>query len=452
MKSTLIKVNRKIMPVCFATLVLIMGFSSCNKFDDIFDHHNPGKGNKPTSYSSEVIEKWAAMQLRLIKNTTGVPNHAFGRHYAYTGVAAFESIAAGLPAYAQLKNEWNGLTGLPQAVHGNKYYWPANANSALAAINRSFFPNASATDKAAIDSLENAFNDQFLTKINANVLNLSTQFGKAVASAVWSWAETDGYKTVYPAYVVPVGDGLWKPTAPNQAPATPYWGNNRPVVKGSINGAMLPAPPAYSAQPGSDFYNMVKGVFDASKTLTPEQTAMAIFWKDVPGGATTPGHWISILQQVLDHENASLAKGAVAYALTGAGLNDAAIAVFKVKYSINLVRPVTYIHEVMGETTFNPLFPTPAHPEYPSAHSSLSAAVGGVLEKLFGNSGQFTDRTYDYLGYAPRSFSSYGAIAQEAGVSRLYAGIHYQYSIDKGLQQGKKVASNILDRCSLTGY
>jgi hypothetical protein len=450
MKSTLNKVNRKVMSVCFATLVLITGFSSCHKLDDVFDHHNPGKGDKPTSFSSEVIQKWAAMQLRLMKNGTGVPNHALGRHYAYAGIAAWESIAPGMPAYVQLKNEWNGLTGLPQASHGKKYYWPANANAALAAINRSFFPNASAADKLAIDSLENALNNQFLTKINATVLGNSAQFGKDVAVAVFNWSETDGSKTVHPPFVVPVGDGLWKPLQ-GQSPATPYWGVNRSIVKGSTNGTFLPAPPVYSTQQGSAFHNMAKGVFDASKAPTPEQSALAIFWRDVPG-ATTPGHWLSILQQVLAHENASLAKGAVAYALTGAAINDAAIAVFKVKYHYNLVRPITYIRDVMGEGAYNSPIGTPAHPEYPSAHSSLSMAVASVLEKLFGSSGSFTDRTYDYLGFAPRTYNSYPAIAEEAGQSRLYAGIHYQFSIDKGLWQGEKVASNILDRCSLSGY
>jgi hypothetical protein len=449
MKATLTKVSGKTMSVYFVTLILILGLSSCHKFDDIFNHQ-PGKGDKPNSYSSEVIRKWAALQVRLMKNATGVPNHAFGRHYAYSGVAAWESIAPGMPGYAQLKSEWNGLTGLPQA--GNKkFYWPANANAALAAINRAFFPNASAEDKQAIDSLENAFNNQFASKASATVLSNSREFGKAVAAAVFAWSETDGSKTVYPPYVPPVGDGLWKPTAEGQTAATPYWGLNRTVVKGSNNGTGLPAPPAYSTQPGSAFHNMVKHLYDAAKAPTIEQRAMAFFWRDVPG-ATTPGHWVNILVQILEKKNVSLAKAAVAYALTGAAINDAAIAVMKVKYQYNLVRPITYVHEVMGQTDFNPIIGTPAHPEYPSAHSSLSMAVAQVLEGLFGKNQAFTDHTYDYLGYAPRTFPTYSAIATEAGQSRLYAGIHYQFSIDKGLQQGKKVASNILDRCNVAGY
>lgn len=450
MKPILSKVSRQKKTVYFAALTLALGIGSCQKFDDIFDHHNPGKSGKPTSYSSEVIQKWASLQVRLMKNTAG-PNHGFTRHFAYSGIAAWESIAPGMPASVQLKKEWNGLTGLPQVFGNKKYYWPANANAALAEINRSMFPTANAADKAAIDSLENALNDVFLTKTTAEALQNSAQFGKLVAMAVYNWAQTDGINDVNPPYVVPVGDGLWKPTAAGQVPATPYWGNNRPVVKGATTGTFVPAPPAYSTVPGSPFHNMVKEVYDAVKNVTPDQNAMAIFWRDVPG-VTTPGHWLSIVQQAIDNENASLAKGALAYALTGAAINSAAIAVFKVKYHYNLVRPVTYVREVIGDNAWNTLLGTPAHPEYVSAHSSLSMAVASVLDKLFGGSGHFTDHTYDYLGFAPRTYNSYLAIAEEGGKSRLYAGIHYQFSIDKGLWQGKKVAANILDRCPSFGY
>jgi hypothetical protein len=44
---------------------------------------------------------------------------------------------------------------------------------------------------------------------------------------------------------------------------------------------------------------------------------------------------------------------------------------------------------------------------------------------------------------APRTYSSYTAIGEEAGMSRLYAGIHYLPAIQAGLNQGKKVAANI---------
>lgn len=292
-------------------------------------------------------------------------------------------------------------------------------------------------------------NNYFRTKVDQNTLTRSAQFGKAVAAAVFAWAETDGYKNANNDYTPPTGPGKWVPapgSPANTKPLTPYWGNNRPVIRGSINNTAVAAPPAYSTHPNSTFYKMVKHVYDTKNNATPDQQAMAFFWRDVPG-VTSPGHWLSILRQVVDKTNSSLAKAAFAYALTGAAINDGLITCFKDKYKYTLVRPVNYVHDVMGDTNWNSLIGTPNHPEYPSAHSSLSAAAGEVFQKIFGNIGPFTDHTYDYMGFAPRTYASFVKIGEEAGISRLPAGIHYQQSIDAGLWQGKKVALNIFNLC-----
>ena len=419
----------------FIAVFAVITFNSCQKDKDK-PHHNP------SSYSSEVLDKWMTLQLRLMRNTTGVPNHGFSRHFAYAGVAALQSMAPGYSSFAKWQARWSGLTGLPKPSNGN-YYYPANVNAAMATINKAFFPAANATDKAAIDSLEAALNSSFLASQPQATITASADFGKAVATAVFNWAETDGYKSANNPYTVPVGPGLWKPTASGQVPATPYWGNNRPIVYGSTKNAQLPSPVVYSTDVHSSFYQMAKKVYDASQTLTDDQKAMAAFWRDVPG-TSSPGHWLSIFQQVIRAKHTGLDKGVLAYALTGIAINDALISCFEAKYQYNLVRPITYIRDVMGYGNWNSYLGTPAHPEYSSAHSALSAAAAVVLEKLFGNIGTFTDHTYDYLGFAPRSYASFKAIAEEAGQSRLYAGIHYQQSIDAGLVQGRKVAHNIL--------
>jgi hypothetical protein len=400
--------------------------------------------NPPYSYSGDVIEKWMTMQVRLMRNATGIPNQAFSRHYAYTGIAALESIAPGLPEYKKWSKKWNGLTGLPQPDHSKKYYWPANINSALARMNKSLFPNASVADKAAIDSLENALHQTFLNSDGASMVPASVQFGEAVANAVYNWSETDGYKNASNPYTPRVGDGLWIPTPPAFAiAATPYWGNNRPVVKGSITNTQPAAPISYSAEPNTPFYNMVKEVYDASQNLTEDQKNMAMYWRDIPG-VSSPGHWLSILQQVTVQTDASLAKAALAYALTGAAISDGLISCWKTKYHYNLIRPVSYIRNVMGHTNWNPHLPTPSHPEYSSAHAVLSVAAAEVFEKVFGNINSFTDHTYDYLGFPSRTYSSFTAIGLEAGKSRFYGGIHYLPCIAIGSEQGKKVAANIL--------
>lgn len=422
--------------IILMTAFAIVFFSSCKKDRD---NHS----GKPSSHNAEVLDKWMTLQLRLMRNATGIPNQGFGRHFAYSGVAALQSLSPGLSAHAAWSDRWNGLSGLPVATKSKDYYYPANVNAAMAAINKALFPNASSTDKAAIDSLEAALNAGFASTQSPAILTTSANFGKAVAAAVFNWAETDGYKNAGAPYTPPTGAGRWVPTAPTFAPAaTPYWGANRTIISGSIEGTQVAAPPAYSTDPASPFYQMVKQVYDASQTLTDDQKAMALFWRDVPG-ATSPGHWLSILQQAVRQKSASLDKAALAYALTGAAINDGLISCFKAKYQHNLVRPITYIRDVMGHGTWASFLTTPAHPEYVSAHSNLSSAAAAVLEKLFGNIGSFTDHTYDYLGFAPRTYASFTAIGEEAGQSRLYAGIHYQASIVAGFTQGRKVAANI---------
>ena len=401
---------------------------------------------KPSSYSSDVLDKWMTLQLRLMRNATGIPNQGFSRHFAYSGIAAYESLEPGVHGNYKWLDKWNELSGLPAPDPAKKYFYPANVNAALASINKAMFPNANATDKAAIDSLEVALKAEFLNEETESIVNASASFGKAVAQAVYNWSETDGYKNASNPYTIQVGNGLWKPTPPAFAnPSTPYWGSNRTIINGSLSNTIVIGPPSYSTDPQSPFYQMVKEVYDASLVLTDDQKAMAIFWRDVPG-VTSPGHWVSILQQVIKQKQVSLDKAAMAYALAGTAMNDALIRCFQIKYHTLVIRPVTYIRETMGYTTWSSYIGTPPHPEYLSAHSSLSMAAAVVMEKLFGANQSFTDHTYDYMNLSARTYSSYSAIAAEAGLSRLYAGIHYRKSIDDGLFIGRKVAENIFTK------
>lgn len=437
MKSIFTTSNRSFLTLLTAAAFLLVLLYACSK--------NAGSGSlKPSAYPSQVVDKWMTLQLRLMRNATGIPNQAFSRHFAYTGVAVYESLRPGLNGNNEWRDKWNGLTGLPAYGHWKLYYLPANANAALAMINRQLFPGANAADKAAIDSLETALRNEFLQTESAELIHHSELFGQEVATAVYNWAETDGYKKANDPYTLPSGQGIWKPTPPAFAPAsTPYWGQNRTIIRGSLQATVVNGMYPYSTVPGSAFHQMVKDVYDASQKLTDDQKAMAIFWRDVPG-ATSPGHWLSILQQVIRQKQSNLETAALAYALTGSALNDALIRCFQVKFQYLTVRPVTYIREVMGHTEWLPHIGTPPHPEYISNHAALSLAAALVLEHFFGKNQPFTDHTYDYMNLAPRSYPSYAAIGNEAGYSRFYGGIHYMPSIEDGFQVARQIADNIL--------
>jgi len=277
---------------------------------------------------------------------------------------------------------------------------------------------------------------------NHSEFQRSVDFGKAIAQLVFDWSKTDGASNANAPFTPPVGPGLWAPTPPAFAAAFgPYWGNNRLMVANSLIGAAPQAPPVYSEDPSSDFYKMVKEVYDVSQTLTPEQRAIAIYFRDNPGFGG--GHYLSILKQVLVQENPNLDFTAYAFAKASIAIIDAGIGCYQTKYLYNQQRPIKYIREVLGHTSWNPVFPTPNFPDFPSAHSTIAGAFGEIMKGLFGPEYHFTDHSYDYLGMSPRTYNSFDALVQEIGDSRVYAGIHYRLSCESGTLQGRKIGQNI---------
>ncbi|MGY3087503.1 hypothetical protein ACVWYF_000529 [Hymenobacter sp. UYAg731] len=421
----------------------LLGITSCSDSDSPAPAANPSPD--AATYRADVALSWMNLELRLVRTTPVVPAITFGRPFAYAGVAGYEAAVPGMAGYRSLAGQLNGLSGLPTADLTQAYNWALSANAALAAINRSLFANASPANLATLDSLEAANVAAFQGSLGAEASRRSVDFGKQVAAAVFAWANTDGYNNTTP-YTPPTGPGLWVPTAPQFSPAVfPNWGANRPLVAGSGEGADPGPPLAYSTVPGSPFYTMASEVLSIAQTRTPEQTAIALFWNDVPSGRsfTPPGHWVSILAQVLTKENTPLDKALFAHAKLGVCLNDALISSMKTKFTYNVLRPVTYIRATLGEPTWLPLIPTPAFPEYSANHATLSAAAGEALTQIYGPNYAFTDQSYVPFGLAARSYTSFEQAGSEAGLSRLYGGIHYRPSVEKGTIQGKKLAQNI---------
>ncbi len=396
------------------------------------------------TYSSDVVLRWMEMQLELIRTSSpfigGLPT---SRPFAYAAIALYEVVVPGMPAYRSLSGQLTDMPAIPKTDSRYAYHWPTCANAALAAINRNFFPNTSDVNKAAINKLENELNKAYQTEADNKTIQRSVDFGKAVAQLIFDWSKTDGYATnINKAYTPPEGPGLWAPTPPGFAPAFgPYWGDHRLFVTGCLDQVSPPAPPTYSKDPSSDYYKMVKEVFDISQTLTPDQTALALFYRDYPGFGD--GHYISILKQLLEKKQPALDFTAMVCAKASIACVDAGIGCWKVKFRYNQERPVRYIREVLGQREWKPLFDTPPFPDFPSGHSTIAGAFGEILKDLFSDNFPFSDHTYDYLGMKPRSYNSFQELVKEIGDSRVYAGIHYAYSCNAAKEQGKKIAQNI---------
>jgi membrane-associated phospholipid phosphatase len=252
-------------------------------------------------------------------------------------------------------------------------------------------------------------------------------------------------------YTPPVGPGLWVPTPPSFAPSPlqPCWGQLRPWVLTSSDECAPPPPPAYATDPTSAFYALALEVYNTNLYLTDEQQTIALYWADNAGvTGTPPGHWVAIVGQFARHQSLALMAAAEAYARLGLAVADAFIGCWQTKYTANLLRPVTYIQDVI-DPTWLPLLVTPNFPAYTSGHATQSGAAATVLTDMFGVVA-FTDTLFADHGLvppqAPRTFTSFAEATEEAAISRLYAGIHYSSDNNNGLAQGRCIGQVILDR------
>ena len=408
------------------------------------------QGAKPLTSEFDAAVPIAYYQLSLdfSKTTGGFSPPVQARAFGYMGIALYEAVVGGMPDHRPIAAQLNGIGALPQPK-GLPYNWALVANAALAEVMRGLWgdkTNHAADNIAALNALEAQLALQYSAGVPPGIAKLSSEFGREVGAAVFATSRDDGgdesYLTNSPtSYVPPTGPGLWVPTAPGQLALQPFWAMRvATLALSSADQCDAGAPPAYSEQPGSSFYEEANLDYQLSKTLTSEQMTIARFWADGPGTISGPGHSLAIVNEVVGQQGANLAMAAEAYARAGIADADAVTGIWWAKYHYNLIRPVTYIRQVI-DPTWTTLLPTPPFPEYVSAHSGQSAAVLATLEALFGENVAFVDHAHDADGFAPRSFSRIFDAAVEAGISRLYAGIHFQSGNLNGRSLGRCVAA-----------
>jgi len=399
----------------------------------------------------EVMRTWYRLMLELVRHTPTYSPPVAARAFGYLGVTAHEVAASGSPDLMTLAGQVNGLAPLADRDPGATYDDAVVMQAAMAATAHDFFSNTGPTGQRALRAMERTLGDKVSAGLPSDVVDRSRALGKALAAHVFDWSQADGGAVVenmgFPlTYSLKDGPSAWVPTSAirqQQAPLLPNWGRNRPFVLPDGTTCPVPPPPAYSEEPGSAFHTEAMEVYETSKTLTPEQVEIARFWSDDPMlSPTPPGHWISIGWTILDDRDAGLEESADVMARLGMAQADAFIANWEAKYRHDLLRPVTYIRRVIDKS-WEPLLITPPFPEYPSGHSTQSGAAASVLTALYGPDVAFADDTHIDDGLPVRTFSNFWEAANEAGISRLYGGIHFRAAIENGLAQGDCVGGHV---------
>jgi hypothetical protein len=157
-----------------------------------------------------------------------------------------------------------------------------------------------------------------------------------------------------------------------------------------------------------------------------------------------PGHFISIVTQVLEKKGLDLGRAAELYAKTSIATRDALINMWRFKYKYNIIRPVTYINRFI-DPAWQTLVPTPPYPEYPSALTYILGSAMQVLTRELGDNVAVTDNTYIWNGSTARQYASFTKVAEEGAISRFYAGIHYKIVVEMSLPLAKQLGDKVAD-------
>src|SRR5438552_3048201 len=231
-------------------------------------------------------------------------------------------------------------------------------------------------------------------------------------SAVKSWEAGASVRWHELATELAVGPGSWI-YAPPPLIARGNLGA-RPFFLTSQDQLRPPPPPAF----GSAAFNAALAeVYQVSVSRTQEQIDIANYW-NVNQSPRSQTAFMGIARElIVSHHRTDTEAARIMFRMSAAAF-DAIIGCFDAKYNYWFIRPP------QANTGIVTVFPTPQHPSYPSAHSCFSGAYSGVLAAAF-----------------PSERARVAAVAQEASLSRLYAGIHYRFDMEAGLALGRRAAA-----------
>lgn len=321
----------------------------------------------------------------------------------------------------------------------------ASADAAVAAAAREVLVKL-LPEQAAL--VETAYSRALLSIRDGVAKTAGIATGQAAAWATMNRRQGDGADTAsQPVYVPRAGAGEYQFTAPFNFSAQPGWGRVQPFVI-KLGEHAVDGPQALTGAPYARDLAEVKEIGHiTSKTRTADQSEIAAFWyEDSPLG------WNRIANAVARERKLDAWEAARAFALLHMAMADGFIAGFDAKYEHRFWRPVTAIHAAAtdgnplteADADWQPLLVTPPVPDYPSTHTVLGWAAAEVLIEVFGDKQRFSLSSLTLPGVT-RHYRSFAQAAQENGLSRLYAGIHFRHAIKDGRRQGRSVGRAVAE-------
>ena len=389
-----------------------------------------GQANGSSEQVNAVIE-WNRTLLRIVRTPGAQPATIHStRNFAILHAAIYDAVTNITPKFR------------PYLVHLSEVHRRASTTAAA---------DAAAHD--VLVALYPAFSSPLDAELQEDLARLPANdrtddgvaVGQAVAAALLAVRSSDGANVTPSPYVPGTQPGDYQLTPSNFAPADfTQWPRVTPFALTTANQFRPDFPPVLTSAAYTDAFNEVKGIgFISSTTRTAEQTQIGKFWN-----GNIQDFWNEIAQTAALGHDLDLENSARLFAALNISLADTAIAFFEAKYTYNFWRPVTAIRlagsDGNPETDPDPAWlplgsKTAPDPSYPGAHSAISKAGATVLAFYFGDNFTF-DVTSESLAGVTRHFTSFSAAAEEAGLSRIFAGQHFRTDHIAGKSLGEHVA------------
>ena len=393
----------------------------------------------------DIHHRWMEEAYVLTKNCVGFSAPVSGRAYGYFSIGMYESAVEMIPELNSLSSQLDGYNRRTWSEKKEKLNWQLVSNSVDYEMLCYLYRGMPPANLQRLDQINDSIRKRY-GKCFSN--RRSIEYGKRIAQEIIMWSKTDGgdmgFENNYPdSFIPPTGISKWTKTTPGYLPSLlPYWGGNRPFLKGSAAETVNCKLFEFSIDSTSFMYKEALLVLENSKLTDPKFERIAEYWDDGAGYSGTPsGHFFTMAMELVKKESQPLDVALELYVKLGVAVNEAFIEAFKLKYTYNFIRPITYIQRYI-DPSFNTRIASPPFPEFPSGHSFQSGAATEVMKSIFGDKIEIIDSTHanrtDIDG-SPRTYFSLTEMSEEISISRLYGGIHFKESLDVSLFFGRKI-------------
>lgn len=389
------------------------------------------------AHADNVATRWVGRAFNAVRAANTSTPRA-GRNYAMVTVAMYDAVN-GIDREAGASTRTHALVP-PEGASASGDRRAAVSGAAHAVLVALFPTQTQSFDSALAAELA------LLSDADPSDVESGRNWGKNVGQEVVARRSADGTQM---AETQPGGTGAGVFPRPF---TNAQFRKMAPFGVVSVDRYASAGPPALTSEAYATDVNEVKAIGSIDDE-NPERTHIMRHWQAEDRTLRETGLWLKAALKIIDDQETdeSLADTVRLLALLGMANGDAVTTSWKDKFHYHFWRPADAIRN--ASTDENPdteedrdwmprNIGVGGTPEHTSGTSTFAGAAATILAGFYCRG----DIAFSFQGEGGtiRSYSGFKEAAREAGRSRIYGGIHFQFSNDAGREAGKALAKEIL--------